>query len=34
MKCGKRQIAKGIEQPNPERIRLLVEKENYKYLGI
>ena len=34
MKRGKRQITEGIELPNPERIRSLREKENYKYLGM
>ena len=31
---GKRQRTEGIELPNRERIRMLAEKENYKYLGI
>ena len=31
---GKKQIMEGIELPNQERIRMLTEKENYKYLGI
>ena len=34
MRNEKRQITEGIEQPNPERIRMLGEKESYKYLGI
>ena len=32
-RSGKRQIKKGIELSNQERIRTLGEKENYKYLG-
>ena len=31
---GKRQITEGIEQQSQRRIRMLGEKENYKYLGI
>ena len=38
MKSGKRPQfflkPKGIELPNPERIKTLGEKENYKYIGI
>ena len=34
IKSGKREITKGIELPNQERIRTLGEKENYYYLGI
>ena len=34
MKSGKRQTTEGIELPNQESIRMLGEKENYKYLGI
>ena len=34
MKSGKRQIAEGIDLPNQEKIRMLREKETYKYLGI
>ena len=34
MKCRKRQIMEEIEIPNQERIRILGEKENYKYLRI
>ena len=34
MKTRKRQITERIELPNQERIRMLGEKENYKYLGI
>ena len=34
MRSWKRQITKGIELENQERIRNPVEKENYKYLGI
>ena len=30
----KRQIIKGIELPNLEKIRLLEQRENYKYVGI
>ena len=30
----KRQIREGIELPNQERIRMLGEKENHKFLGI
>ena len=34
MPCSKRkQITEGIKLPNQERIRMLGEKENYKYLG-
>ena len=34
MKSRKGQIMEVTEMPNPERIRTLGEKENYKYLGI
>ena len=34
MKNAKRKTTEGIEQPNPESIRTLKEKENYKYLEI
>ena len=34
MKSGKREIIKGIELLNQERIRTLGETENHKYLGI
>ena len=34
MKKGERKTMEGIELPNQERIRALVSKENYKYLGI
>ena len=34
MKSGKRQIIGGIEQPNQKRCGTLVEKKDYKYLGI
>ena len=34
MKSGKRGTVEGIELLNQESIRLLGEKENYKYLGI
>ena len=35
MECGeKKQMRKGIEQPNEEKITTLREKETYKYLGI
>ena len=30
---GKRQMTKGIELLNQEKMRMLGEKENYKYLG-
>ena len=33
-KSGKRQIMEGMELSNQERIRMLGEKEDYKYLGI
>ena len=31
MKKGKRETTKGIELPNQESMRTLMEKENYKY---
>ena len=34
MKSGKRHMTDGIELPNQDKIRTLVEKETYKYLGI
>ena len=34
MKRGKRERMERIEQLNQESIRILGEKENYKYLGI
>ena len=34
MKCWKRETMERIEQPNQESIRMLEEKENYKYLEI
>ena len=34
MKSGKRHTAEGIELPNQERIRILEEKKNNKYLGV
>ena len=34
MRNGKRQIMKGIELLNPEKIRMLGEKKTYKFLGI
>ena len=34
MKSGKRGTSKRIKLPNQERIRILGQKENYKYLGI
>ena len=34
MKSGKRQMTEGMEQPNQEKIRMLGEKETYKYLEI
>ena len=34
IKSGKIIIMEGIELPNQERIRMLGEKENYKYLGL
>ena len=33
-KSRKREIMKGIELPSKEKIRMLGEKENYKYSGI
>ena len=34
MKSGKRHLTEGMEQTNQEKIRMLREKETYKYLGI
>ena len=34
MKSGKRHITDGMELRNQEKIRMLEEKETYKYLGI
>ena len=34
MKSGKRHMTDGMELPNHDRIRMLEEKETYKYLGI
>ena len=34
MRSRKRQMMKGIELPDQEKIRTLKEKENYKYLEI
>ena len=34
MKNGKWHMTDGIELPNQDKIRTLVEKENYRYLGI
>ena len=34
MKSDKRHLTDGIELPNQEKIRILGEKETYKYLGI
>ena len=34
MKSGKRHLTDGIELPNQDKIRMLREKETYKYLGI
>ena len=34
MKIGKRHLTDGIELPNQDKIRMLGEKEIYKYLGI
>ena len=34
MRHGKSQISEGIELPNQVRVRMLEEKENYKYLRI
>ena len=34
MKCGKWHLNDGMELPNQDKIRMLGEKENYKYLGI
>ena len=34
MKSGKRHLKDGIELPNQDKIRTLVENETYKFLGI
>ena len=34
MKKEKRETMEGVELPNKESIRILSEKENYKYFGI
>ena len=34
MKRGKRQLTDGMELPNKDKIKTLVENETYKYLGI
>ena len=34
MRSGKQHLADGIELPNQDKIRILGEKETYKYLGI
>ena len=34
MRSGKRQIMEGSKLPNREKIKMLWEKETYKYLGI
>ena len=34
MNSGKRETMEGIELPKQESIKMLEEKENYKYLGI
>ena len=34
MKRRKQQMIEGIELPNQEKIRMLKEKETYKYFGI
>ena len=34
MKRGKRHLTDGMELPNQDKIRMLKEKETYKYLGI
>ena len=34
MKSGKRHLTDGMELPNQEKIKMLGEKETYKYLGI
>ena len=34
MRSGKRHLTEGTELPNQEKIRMLEEKETYKYLGI
>ena len=34
MKSGKQHLTDGMEQPNQDKIRTLVENETYKYLGI
>ena len=31
---GKQHITEGADQPNQEKIRMLGEKQTYKYLGI
>ena len=34
MKSGKRDMGEGIELKNRYKIRIFVEKETYKYLGV
>ena len=34
MKSGKRQLTDGMELPNKDKIKTLIENETYKYLGI
>ena len=34
MKSGKRHLTDGIELPNQDKIRTLLENETHKYLGI
>ena len=34
MKSGQRHLTNGMEQPSQDKIRMLEEKETYKYLGI
>ena len=34
VKSGKRHLTDGMEIPNQDKIRMLREKETYKYLGI
>ena len=34
MKSGKQHLTEGIELPNKDKIRMFVENETYKYIGI
>ena len=34
MKNGKQHLTDGMELPNQDKIRTLIDKETYKYLGI